>query len=573
MKRRYFPLLVLTSMTFPLSICSGQPAQSPWPMFRHDVKRSGRGSEIGPSTPTMVWTYHFLSSFLGEAVLGSSGRIYVGSSASHIYVLEPGGQLAWSYQAANYVSNHLALGSGENLYIGATDYNFYVLGSSGMLSWSYRASDGIPSGPALNSTGIVYVGAGSTSNLDNRLYTLNSDGSLLWSYRTGHAVTSSPALGEGETTIYVGSWDNRLYALNATCALRWSYATGAGIVSSPAVDSGEHIYISSDDNVLYAVNSDCSLRWSYATALWLKSPPALSSDGVVYAGSNDNKLYAVASDGALSWSYATNFPSYYNLDSCPAVDGDGRIYIGTPDNSLYAFNVNGSLYWSLITSGDVGSAVLGTGGRLYVISGTGSSDIYYIGPTYTPTVTPTVTPTPTLTATATITPTLSPTHTVTPTATVTPSATYTPLPNYINLSVSPIDYGPGGAVKLYWACDFQQWDYQGAPVDVYLAAIKNPVIQDAPSSVKDALRGGTVYLFGRNMKQVYVYRGAVKGPAFSKASFPPVAYTGSFKIAAPTASSFAGNYVFAAAFIRRDTKGFVRTDGLPVENSNMFVIH
>jgi hypothetical protein len=37
-------------------------------------------------------------------------------------------------------------------------------------------------------------------------------------------------------------------------------------------------------------------------------------------------------------------------------------------------------------------------------------------------------------------------------------------------------------------------------------------------------------------------------------------------------SSYKGDYVFASAFIRQDTRNFVRTDGKPVENSNLFTI-
>jgi hypothetical protein len=98
------------------------------------------------------------------------------------------------------------------------------------------------------------------------------------------------------------------------------------------------------------------------------------------------------------------------------------------------------------------------------------------------------------------------------------------------------------------------------------------VVPDAPSSVKDALSGGVVYLFGRNMETVYVYKGTVRGPTFRDVVFPPVPIASSLTVGAPKTAGFAGDYVFAIALIRRDTKNFVRTDGLPVENSNIFTI-
>jgi len=145
--------------------------------------------------------------------------------------------------------------------------------------------------------------------------------------------------------------------------------------------------------------------------------------------------------------------------------------------------------------------------------------------------------------------------------------------NYINLMVTPSSVVPAGAVTLAYGCNFSIWNYQGIPVDIYIAAIKDPdpLVSDAESSVSDALASGTVYLFGENMKSVYIYTGSVHGPTFSNVAFPPFPIAGSLTILAPSAAGFAGDYVFATAFIRRDTKQFVRTD-LPVENSNLFTI-
>jgi hypothetical protein len=144
--------------------------------------------------------------------------------------------------------------------------------------------------------------------------------------------------------------------------------------------------------------------------------------------------------------------------------------------------------------------------------------------------------------------------------------------NYVNLSALPAEVGPGEKVTMAWLCDFHKWNYQGARVDVYLAAIRNPRVQGAPSSVGDALAGGAVYLYGPGMKSIYQYKGGVGQPTYSNVAFPPVATAGSIRITTPTSSSFKGDYLFAAVFIRRDTRAVVRDDGKPVENSNLFTI-
>ena len=125
---------------------------------------------------------------------------------------------------------------------------------------------------------------------------------------------------------------------------------------------------------------------------------------------------------------------------------------------------------------------------------------------------------------------------------------------------------------MVWLCDFSRWNYRGARVDVYIAAIRNPRVQGESSSVSDALAGGAVYLYGPGMKSAYQYKGRVGKPTYSNVAFPPVAAAGSIRITTTRSSSFKGNYVFATAFVRRDTRAFVRTDGKPVDNSNLFTI-
>ena len=74
------------------------------------------------------------------------------------------------------------------------------------------------------------------------------------------------------------------------------------------------------------------------------------------------------------------------------------------------------------------------------------------------------------------------------------------------------------------------------------------------------------------MKSAYQYKGRVGKPTYSDTAFPPVATAGVINITTPGSSSFKGDYLFAAAFVRRDTRAFVRDDGKPAENSNLFII-
>jgi len=241
----------------------------------------------------------------------------------------------------------------------------------------------------------------------------------------------------------------------------------------------------------------------------------------------------------------------------------------------------GTTYWARVRYKDInGAESPWSNANRFITSGNAPTPTPTITPTITPTPTvPTPTPTerPTITATPTetsmITPTPQPTETVEPRiSTPTPTSTATPLLNYINLDALPAEVSPGEKVTMAWLCDFHEWNYRGARVDVYLAVIRNPRVQDAPLSVSDALAGGAVYVYGPGMKSIYQYKGRVGQPTFSNVAFPPTATAGLINITTPTSFSFKGDYLFATAFIQRDTGAFVRDDGKPIENSNLFTL-
>lgn len=154
----------------------------------------------------------------------------------------------------------------------------------------------------------------------------------------------------------------------------------------------------------------------------------------------------------------------------------------------------------------------------------------------------------------------------TPTSTPTATPTATSDPNYINLSVSPASVSGDGIVKLSWECDFTTWNYEGDPVNVYLAAVMNPEVCDYVSSIADAKKGDKIYFFGHGMKPSKT----LEGPTYRNVRFPPAPLSGSKNFKLPTGAAFAGNWKFAIYFVYSGGRGPVRTDGKPVENSGRF---
>ena len=137
--------------------------------------------------------------------------------------------------------------------------------------------------------------------------------------------------------------------------------------------------------------------------------------------------------------------------------------------------------------------------------------------------------------------------------------------NYLNLRVTPGYLEAGEEGVLGYECGFDVLDFRDTPVDIYLAAVRDPVAVNRPSTVEEALAGGEVWFYGSGM--AYAYTGALREPTWSGVRFPPTAVSGTLPFTA--GGGWNDRWVFAAAFVRAGV-GPVRTDGIPVENSNIF---
>lgn len=146
------------------------------------------------------------------------------------------------------------------------------------------------------------------------------------------------------------------------------------------------------------------------------------------------------------------------------------------------------------------------------------------------------------------------------------------VPHYVRLRAAPPVVEGGGDLVLSWNCDFNVADYRGVGVDIYVAALREPVTYGIPATLKDLADGGAVYLFGRRMESSYVYDGKVREPTFSNVTFSSETASGSIRFNAPSDPDYAGDYAFAAAFVRRDTGEFVRAGGGTIEVSNPFTL-
>jgi len=401
------PFIIL--MTILISV-GNSAAESPWPMFRHDLKNTGRTNFTGPGQPVLSWKYETGDGVTSSPSIGHNGTIYVGSGGyrhnvgdSSLYALNPDGTLKWKFGATTDAFNGRGIGifsspainDNGTIYFGSLGGKLYSIDDSityAKENWFVNFSFWpVYGSPAVAPNGNIYVGG-----LNLQIYGVSQAGEIIWKKGTGWCVFSSPLIRD-DGSIIVGSKDHRVYALKDSIESPidlWNYKGGNFYDGhlfdcSPALGDDGTIYIGADptgaagivgieiDTGFFAINSDGTLKWKFATGSGVEGTPAVGHDGTIYFGCFNGKLFALADRGDHAeelWSFQTGL----DIEGAVTVDGDGTIYVGSRDSTLYALNPDGSLKWSFDTDGGIASSVT-VGGDGYIYFGSYDKHVYCLG--------------------------------------------------------------------------------------------------------------------------------------------------------------------------------------------------
>jgi outer membrane protein assembly factor BamB len=351
---------------------SGAVTGDDWPMFRHDLQRTGYSTSTAPDTSAIKWFYNTTSE-IDSAPAVANGRVIVGVSNGNVLAVNSTtGELFWSYDTgagSNSIWSSPAIASGR-VYIGTRDSNLYCLNeSTGLLLWKYATGNQIDSAP-LVSDGKVFFGS-----QDGKFYCLDAaSGSFVWSYTLAAdsygnvGIYSSPAiLGD---TIFVCSVYGGLHAIAAsTGTMIWSYSVTGTIDSTPAVSEGAVFFTSSEAKVYCVSASGGGLIWNTTISggMFVRSSPAVAN-GRLFFGTDNGKFYCLdASTGSLKWTMS----NIAGVWSSPAV-ADGKVFFGTENGMFYCLDVGtGDQIWSYRALERVASSPAVSEGTVFVGCGNG----------------------------------------------------------------------------------------------------------------------------------------------------------------------------------------------------------
>ena len=345
---------------------SDGPMDSPWPMYCHDARHTGRSPYSTDNNQGIEkWRIRMNNWIEGGPVLSNDGTIYFGCFDYFLHALYPNGTEKWKRNVGDWVWDSPAIAEDGTIYVGSENSRLYAINPDGSEKWSVGTGDSIFSSPVIAEDGTIYLG-----NFGKKIVAINPNGTIKWNYNTDDYISSCPAI-SNDSTIYIGSHDNYLYALYSNGTLRWKFKTGNKIYGSPSIADEGTIYIGcSWDSYLYALNPNGTLKWKYKDA-GTPNNPSIASDGTIYCGYLD-KLVALNPEGSLKWKFDIGDNRYIGTSS-PAISADGTIYFGThigetQGGEIIAVNPDGTEKWKkkIANRWVESSPCIGDDGTIYI---------------------------------------------------------------------------------------------------------------------------------------------------------------------------------------------------------------
>ena len=396
-----------------------------WPMFKHDLKRTGYSPSTAPNTALLVWETKIprAAKFWSSPCV-AGGRLFVGNNNGNVYCLDAlTGKVLWTFftetsqpifSSPVVFRNHLYFAGYEMIYaIPCDDPNGDGVISPDEMLWNFRVGKStggvnnvVAGSPALKD-GKFFLGA-----VDQVFYCFDAlkGGPPLWRtftpYRGQHAFSSSPALDRGKLFAATGNQSGigRLYCFAETDGkILWEFDIDDITFSSPVVE-GNRVFIANsgdwiggnrryrlycldvngfldnvDDGMADSHEGKSDLVWSFDTTDYVYSSPSIHN-GKLYFGCANGRLTCLsADDGQPIWTYQSTTRNKYTqprgILGSPAL-ADGKVFICTIEGKLAALpqadpNGDGILskdevLWSYDIGGDGVCSPVICEGRVYV---------------------------------------------------------------------------------------------------------------------------------------------------------------------------------------------------------------
>lgn len=347
-----------------------------WPMFRHDMNRTGNTTSIAPNTNNVLWTHQtpqggYTWGYTSSPAVAGGTVFQGGGNPDIVRAIDVGTGLQDWQRPMGRVTSSCTVANGY-VFVGSYNFDLYCLvEGTGGIHWQTDLGDYIDSSPVVYN-GKVYVGTGQGDYIATKpckFYCVDeTNGNVLWNFQAQGQIVASPTIIDDR--VIFGSYDGNVYCIPANdpdnngqidnTEVIWTFSPGERIVSSASVKNNV-LYLGTIDGNLYALplydpDSDGTIDadeviWKFSTDNEIWGSPALANDWLCI-GSHDYYVYCLPqvdpnSDGLITedeiiWKYRTTD----KLWSSPSIAG-GKVFIGSEDYTMWALSQEtGELIWN-----------------------------------------------------------------------------------------------------------------------------------------------------------------------------------------------------------------------------------
>ncbi|MCL4177376.1 MAG: PQQ-binding-like beta-propeller repeat protein [Verrucomicrobia bacterium] len=371
------------------------PAESAWPMYRHDAARRARNGVVlqVPGAPTAVTAGEGFErgavAVSWPSVPGAEHyELWRGITPDEGAMSKLAERISGPTQFVDRTCEfeqpyHYRVRAGNGA--GLSPLSDAVEGKQSTRRW-VRTFESLPcTPPALGDDGLLRVILQGTGEpFVNRLAAVDADGAIRWEIEAG-SVVSGPVLGRDGTAYFV-TWE-AVVAVDDRGATQWTSPLPAA--ASPPDFSPNALALTGDGELVVAARPNC-LYWYRATGTWIRTtstqvqsepvvvvtedggvcvsgkPLNLSMfernglprwhltsqnarsmaggpDGSIIAAGN-GQLISKAPSGTLAWTW--RYGQDHVQAFAPVIGPDGTIYVATPGTGLSAVSKDGLPLWT-----------------------------------------------------------------------------------------------------------------------------------------------------------------------------------------------------------------------------------
>lgn len=327
-----------------IGLSEDPPSGYSWPMFRHNLNRTGYTESPAPINNQTIWTYQ-TEGHVSSSPAVVNDKVYVGSDDGYVYCLNAtsitsDGELVWRYQTGGAVSSSPAVVDGQ-VFVGSDDGCIYCLNATtGDLIWKFPTGNAVHSSPAVSGEKVIFGSNDEYIYAVDRNYIINGTPYLIWKFGpVGSMEYSSPAI--FGNYVFVGG-ETYIYCLNKETTdpngeLVWERQLClSGHVYTPAIEDGR-VFVSylageewSDPSAVVCLDAfSGSLIWKYGLGRWRYLSSVAVGYSKVFVSDGITVIALNQGNGTLLWETPLRggVQSVSLLKSSPSV-ADEKVFIG-----------------------------------------------------------------------------------------------------------------------------------------------------------------------------------------------------------------------------------------------------